>query len=474
MTPPIEGSTFYSAGSLNAMNDSSSMTPSWNDTPMDATLGLLSSSSSSFGSMQGNVTANDTTDDSDDDFGPPQRVIDTMEFQLIIWLAYALIFLVGITGNILVCYIVYSRKHMQNVTNYFITNLAMADILLCVLAVPFTPLYSFLGKWLFGSVMCRLVASAQGVSVYISSLTLTSIAIDRFIVILYPFRPRMQVSTCLLMIVLIWIFSLVAMAPYSIAVRIRHVSAGGQCPGRMFGIFTVKMQFVVPFVIVSICYMKISLALSTRVRNMSKSRTSRKDEMERERKRKTNRMLIAMVAIFGISWLPMNLVNFISDIFKSAESWPYFQMTFSLSHMLAMSSTCYNPILYAWLNETFRKEFKEVLPCWRSYEDDNGRVSNRLVGRQSLYSKPHHVEDEDEDAGNNATPSHHRHHHNHNNHRHHNHGKGLDEGDADVETGSGHPQPRRKNTEMISVMNPKFGTTTTTITARDSTKGMPT
>ena len=95
---------------------------------------------------------------------------------------------------------------------------------------------------------------------------------------------------------------------------------------RMFGIFTVKLQFIVPFVIVSICYMKISMALGTRVRNMSKSRTSRKDEMERERKRKTNRMLIAMVAIFGISWLPMNLVNFISDLYKPAESWPYFQV----------------------------------------------------------------------------------------------------------------------------------------------------
>lgn len=61
-------------------------------------------------------------------------------------------------------------------------------------------------------------------------------------------------------------------------------------------------------------------------------------------------------------------------------------MTFSLTHMLAMASTCYNPILYAWLNENFRKEFKEVLPCWRSVEDDAGRVSNRLVGmRSSLY-----------------------------------------------------------------------------------------
>ncbi len=38
-----------------------------------------------------------------------------------------------------------------------------------------------------------------------------------------------------------------------------------------------------------------------------------------------------------------------------------------LFHALAMSSTCYNPFLYVWLNENFRKEFKKVLPCFRSY-----------------------------------------------------------------------------------------------------------
>jgi neuropeptide Y receptor len=35
-----------------------------------------------------------------------------------------------------------------------------------------------------------------------------------------------------------------------------------------------------------------------------------------------------------------------------------------LAHAAAMSSTCYNPFLYAWLNDNFRKEFKQVLPCF--------------------------------------------------------------------------------------------------------------
>nr|CAI5846790.1 unnamed protein product [Callosobruchus analis] len=68
---------------------------------------------------------------------------------------------------------------MQTVTNLFITNLALSDILLCILAVPFTPLYTFLGEWVFGRIICHLVSYAQGISVYISTLTLTSIAIDR-------------------------------------------------------------------------------------------------------------------------------------------------------------------------------------------------------------------------------------------------------------------------------------------------------
>lgn len=54
---------------------------------------------------------------------------------------YCLIFIVGIFGNALVCYVVLRNKAMQTVTNLFITNLALSDILLCTFAVPFTPLY---------------------------------------------------------------------------------------------------------------------------------------------------------------------------------------------------------------------------------------------------------------------------------------------------------------------------------------------
>lgn len=83
-------------------------------------------------------------------------------------------------------------------------------------------------------------------------------------------------------------------------------------------------------------------------------------------------MLIAMVAVFGISWLPLNVVNIFNDFTTKTEEWPFYNVFFFISHCVAMSSTCYNPFLYAWLNENFRKEFKLVLPCFHPTTRRNG------------------------------------------------------------------------------------------------------
>ncbi len=57
-------------------------------------------------------------------------------------------------------------------------------------------------------------------------------------------------------------------------------------------------------------------------------------------------MLIAMVTIFGISWLPLNLVNLLNDLSVSMAWWKYYNLCFFLAHTVAMSSTCYNVFLY--------------------------------------------------------------------------------------------------------------------------------
>jgi neuropeptide Y receptor len=299
-------------------------------------------------------------------------IIHNQAVQSLFCILYVTIFILGVFGNVLVCYVVGRNRAMQTVTNFFITNLALSDILLCALAVPFTPLYTFLGQWIFGRVLCRLVSCAQGVSVYISTLTLTSIAIDRFFVIIYPFQQRMQLITCLIIIFSIWMFSLIVTLPYGIYIRHRYLDGRYYCEEswpsenfrQLYGALTTSMQFVLPFVIIAFCYIKVSLKLNDRARAKPGSKNSRKEEIDRERKRRTNRMLIAMVTIFGVSWLPLNVINLLNDVYIPIGSWRYYNLCFFMMHAIAMSSTCYNPFLYAWLNENFRKEFKQVLPCF--------------------------------------------------------------------------------------------------------------
>lgn len=316
---------------------------------------------------------NDTTDSLSTLHSKPPRdnVIDNKVVQSIFCVVYTIIFVLGILGNALVCYVVIRNRAMQTVTNLFITNLALSDILLCVFAVPFTPIYSFYGSWNFGSLLCHIMPFAQGCSVYISTLTLMSIAIDRFFVIIYPFRPRMKVETCVSVIIMIWTFAITVTMPYAIFMTYYDLPYGKYCEEtwpteklrRIFGSATSFLQFVLPFIVIAFCYTCVSFKLNDRAKAKAASQNSRKEEIDKNRKRRTNQMLIAMVTIFGISWLPLNVINLCNDYYVYAIHLEFYFLVFFISHVIAMSSTCYNPFIYAWMNDNFRKEFKQLIPC---------------------------------------------------------------------------------------------------------------
>lgn len=301
-----------------------------------------------------------------------QYIIYTPVSKMIFSLLYLIIFCFGFFGNLLVALAVIKSKHMRTVTNYFILNLALSDIVMCLFSVPFTPLQSFSGKWMFGEVLCKLFPFSQGVSVYISTLTLTIIALDRFVVIIYPFRARMQIKTCL---VLVWIIDMMACVftgPYAYHVTIEHDETTGdeQCNETwgglrrtIYGAFTNITQFVLPFITIILCYTAIIRKLSTRSHMRPGLRSAQREEVERARNLKTNRMLISMVVVFGICWLPLNCINLLADLeFFPIFCWEYYHLVFFVCHVMAMSSTCYNPFLYGWHNESFQKEFIRMMP----------------------------------------------------------------------------------------------------------------
>ena len=131
-----------------------------NNLTFDAIKTLLNSTNFTYSTVM------NQTNDTDSDYpevDPNTYITQMTSLKVFFYCVYVLIFVLGIAGNALVCYVVFRNTTMHTVTNMFITNLALSDILLCAFAVPFTPLYLLTYKeWVFGSFFCHLVPFAQG------------------------------------------------------------------------------------------------------------------------------------------------------------------------------------------------------------------------------------------------------------------------------------------------------------------------
>lgn len=151
--------------------------------------------------------------------------------QVLIIVMYTVVTVIAIGGNGIVCYLVYAYKRMHTVPNYFIVNLAISDIIMALFCIPFTFVANLiLNYWPFGETMCPVVLYIQVVAVFLSSYTLVAMSIDRYIVIVHPFRPRITVKQTVLTILVIWIVSFAIPLPTFLKSKIIYYSnTSGQC-----------------------------------------------------------------------------------------------------------------------------------------------------------------------------------------------------------------------------------------------------
>lgn len=97
-----------------------------------------------------------------DPFAGTYSIFSTDWFKGIIYFFYSTVFVVALTGNGLVCYVVHSSPRMKTVTNFFIVNLAFGDILMALFCVPpsFISIL-ILQYWPFGQELCPTVNYLQ-------------------------------------------------------------------------------------------------------------------------------------------------------------------------------------------------------------------------------------------------------------------------------------------------------------------------
>jgi len=133
---------------------------------------------------------------------------------------YLVIFCVSLFANTLVCHVVRRHRRLHNVTNVFIANLAVSDIFITLVNIPYNVARHLAADLALGRATCALANLALTAFVYVSTFTMTAIAVDRYVVILHPLRPRMSVTVGLLVVAVTWIVAVLMSLPFAVFARV--------------------------------------------------------------------------------------------------------------------------------------------------------------------------------------------------------------------------------------------------------------
>ncbi|XP_013781729.2 RYamide receptor-like [Limulus polyphemus] len=284
---------------------------------------------------------------------------------------YGTVSLLAVMGNLCVLWIVATSLRMQTVTNFFIANLASADIIIGLFSIPFQFQAALLQRWVLPEFMCAFCPFVQTLSVNVSIFTLTAIALDRFRAVMYPLKARTTKLRAKFIILGIWAFAAAASLPYALALRVTYVydpTTGNNtkpfCNNvgisklvwRTYSPILVFLQYFLPLFVISYAYGRMGLKLKDAQAPGNAEGT--RDAGILRNKRKVIKMLFIVVALFVICWLPFQTYNLLQEIFPQINSYKYINVIWFCSHWLAMSNSCYNPFIYAIYNERFKREFR--------------------------------------------------------------------------------------------------------------------
>ncbi|KAM4849813.1 G-protein coupled receptor 83 isoform X1 [Urocitellus parryii] len=284
--------------------------------------------------------------------------------------AYSFIIIFSLFGNVLVCHVIFKNQRMHSATSLFIVNLAVADIMITLLNTPFTLVRFVNSTWVFGKGMCHVSRFAQYCSLHVSALTLTAIAVDRHQVIMHPLKPRISITKGIIYIAVIWIMATFFSLPHAICQKLFTFKYSEDIvrslclpdfpePADLFwkylDLATFILLYILPLLIISVAYARVAKKLW--LCNTIGDVTTEQYLALRRKKKKTIKMLMLVVVLFALCWFPLNCyVLLLSSKVIRTNNALYFAF-----HWFAMSSTCYNPFIYCWLNENFRVELKALL-----------------------------------------------------------------------------------------------------------------
>lgn len=261
---------------------------------------------------------------------------------------------VAICGNLLIVSAVYKTTTLQTPTNFFISSMSLADLLVGLVAIPLWIARAALNITENDHVLCLISDFITIQTLMASTYSLCSVTVDRYVAIILPYKYNHVVTQnrCFAAILIAWAFTMV-LASFRFIIGSRSELPKFYVAAAIFGID-------LPIVIICFCYAKIFKAakqqrtkissLTSRVRNASL------------KQRKAAYTIAIVIGVYMICWTPTFIVCFLDFTLRFCfyDAW---LATVSVS----LANSALNPWIYAARNKKFWRAFKRVL-----------RVSSRL------------------------------------------------------------------------------------------------
>ncbi|XP_069946945.1 somatostatin receptor type 5-like [Cherax quadricarinatus] len=311
---------------------------------------------------------------------------ETVQRMTLVFLALA--FFLGLCGNSLVIYVVARFSKMQTVTNLYILNLAIADMLF-VVGIPFLMTTTAMEYWPFGFVMCKLFMITTSLNQFTSSLFLTIMSADRYIAVCHPISaPKFRTPMISKLVSLTaWMISALMIIPVFMYSNILNDSNGqascniywpdavGVNGHTVFTIYAFVLAFGCPFALIFIFYTLVILKLKT-VGPKSKSK-------KRKSHRKVTKLVLTVITVYVLCWLPYWVLQLILTFSMPKQVQSRVMIIFFLiSSSLSYINSAINPILYAFLSENFKKSFLKACTCAARKD-----INNALAAENSMFPR---------------------------------------------------------------------------------------
>ncbi|KAG9336682.1 hypothetical protein JZ751_003030, partial [Albula glossodonta] len=274
----------------------------------------------------------------------------------------------GMAGNIFVLSIFFLHKKSCTVAEIYLSNLAVADLVL-VSCLPFWAInVANAFNWQFGLVMCRLVNVGIKMNMYCSVYCLVLVSADRYVALVHAMsHGRMRrVSYAKLSCLAIWGLGLLTSTPdftyrtveylpeYDVnACYLKYPSLEAELT---CDLLLIILGLLIPLSVISYCTYKIIQALKN-------ERISRFNAVNSEKK--ATLLVLSVLLVFMICWIPFHSVTFLHillrvNVLTGCDLESGLEISNQVFTYLALSNSVLNPILYVIVGKNFRKKVKDV------------------------------------------------------------------------------------------------------------------